>query len=243
MTCYDIFSTPDRPDHAGVLADPWLATSALQKSIRRGLQTPSLLATSFLLERQPDRFWRRIVVIALEDVGIGDLQLVHEVLAVSGRKQWRAERGGDWSFAANLVARLCEAPKSRDACDALVIADLHPELREQRSAFLDLGTDTLSDIVAAHDRLLGERILAAWLVAGTKRFPALNLPTRLGSFGDLLDIYEAMGVRPDVLATAQMGSTRTNEGHPLSLPLIWLLAASGGEIDVQRQDLCDAPVI
>jgi len=243
VTYPDIFSTPERPDHADLLADPWLATSALQKSIRRGLQLPALLATSFLLDRQPDRFWRRIVVIALEDVGIGDLQLVHEVLAISGRKQWRAERGGDWSFAANLVVRMCEAPKSRDACDALVNADLHPELREQRSAFLDLGTDTLSDIVAAEGRPLGERTLAAWLVAGTKRFPALNLPTRIGSFGDLLDIYEAMGVRPDVLSTAQMGSTRTIEGHPLSLPLIWLLAASSGEIDVRKQNLPDAPMI
>lgn len=56
MTCPDIFSTPDRPDHADVLPDPWLATSALQKSIRRGLQFPALLAASFLLDRQPDRF-------------------------------------------------------------------------------------------------------------------------------------------------------------------------------------------
>lgn len=235
----DSFFDQHRPDFNQVLPDKWLATSALQKAIRRGLEAPALLACSFLIAHQPDRFWRRLVVIALEDIGIADLRLVHEVLSISGRKVWRAEHGGDWSFASDLVQRMCRTIKSRDACDALVVADLHPDLRAHRSAFLDLGGKELADILTNPDKQVGERVLAAWLIAGTKQFPAANLPTRTGSFSDLLQVYEVMGVDPNVLATARLGSTRTVEGHPLSLPLIWLLAASGGETCVKPYSLPD----
>jgi hypothetical protein len=228
----DSFFVQQRPHFNQVLPDNWLATSALQKAIRRGQETPALLATSFLIARQPDRFWRRLVVIALEDIGIADLHLVHEVLSVSGRKVWRAEHGGDWSLGADLVQRLCKTVKCRDACDALVIADLHPNFRTHRSGFLDLGGKELAKILSDPAKSVGERVLAAWLIAGTKRFPAANLPTRTGSFVDLLHVYDGMGIDPYVLATARLGSTRTNEGHPLSLPLIWLLAATSGETDV-----------
>lgn len=239
MGCPGSLFNQKRADYEHVLPDNWLATAALQKAIRRGQEAPALLATNFLLSRQPDRFWRRLVVIALEDIGIADLPLAHEVLSASGRKAWRAAHGGDWSVAADLVQRMCKTVKCRDACDALVIADLHPDLRPHRSAFLDLSGRELANILTDPDKPVGERVLAAWLIAGTKRFPAANLPTRARSFVDLLHVYEAMGVDPNVLATARMGSTRTVEGHPLSLPLIWLLAASGGETGVKPYSLPD----
>lgn len=213
-----------------LLPDSWLATSTLQKAIRRGETETALLATAYLIEKQPARFWRRLVVIALEDVGIADLRLVEEVLLASGRPSWRAEHGGEEHWAADLVTRLCGAAKNRDACDALVIADLHPDFARQRSGFLDYSGYQLCDVLADRDRSIGERVLAAWMVTGTKRFPAYSLPERGGSFSELLTVYDAIGVPPDVLKVARYGSTRTNEGHPLTIPLIWLLSNQEGGV-------------
>lgn len=224
-----------RPNTSHLLPDNWLATSALQKAIRRGQVDHALNATSFLLSRQPARFWRRLIVIALEDVGIGDLDLVREVLLLSGRTSWRAQNGGDWLFASSLVSQLCGSVKCRDACDALVITDLSPHLIPQRSAFLDLGDNDLCHILADGTRSLGERVLAAWLITGTKRFPAFSLPERDGSFSELLDVYRSLGVPEHVLEVARLGSTRTNEGHPLTLPLIWLLAHSAESRTVETK--------
>ncbi|TPI58639.1 hypothetical protein FJ417_18620 [Mesorhizobium sp. B3-1-7] len=225
-----------RPDTSRHLSDPWLATSALQKAIRRGHQAIALAATSFLLNGQADRFWRRAVVIGLEDIGIGDLDLIREVLLVSTRKGWRAEHGGDWNVASQLVHRLCAALKSRDACELLVAADLHPRWKEHRTAFLDLTQHQLSDIVADPVRHLVERTLASWLIVGTKRFPAYSMPEVDGSFAALLDVYRHIGVAENVLEVARLGSTRTDEGHALTLPLVWLVA-SQGPVTIQSEQL------
>ncbi|MEP9371168.1 hypothetical protein [Mesorhizobium sp. KR1-2] len=242
MDFFDQKPTVERPNTSRHLSDPWLATSAPQKAIRRGNEAVALAATSFLLAGHGDRLWRRLIVIALEDIGIGDLDAVRDVLLVSTRKSWRAEHGGDWAVAASLVQRLCAAPKCRDACELLVAADLHPRLKRQRTAFLDLSQHQLSDIVADPARHLADRRLAAWLVAGTKRFPAYSLPEVAGSFPALLDVYRHLGASEQVLEVARLGSTRTQEGHPLTFPLVWL-AASAGPVTVSPEKLSEPALI
>src|SRR5215204_1951494 len=106
------------------IRDPWLATSALQKAIRRGDTETALQAVAVLTPRQSERLWRRLVVIALEDVGIADLDVVRTTLWVSGRAAWRRDHGGEDKVASYVVTQLCRAAKCRDACDVLVIADL-----------------------------------------------------------------------------------------------------------------------
>lgn len=183
-----------------------------------------------------------MVVIGLEDVGIGNLDLVRDVLLASTRKGWRAEHGGDWAVASHLVQQLCAAQKCRDACELLVAADLHPRWKEHRTAFLDLTQHQLSDIVADPGRHLVERTLAGWLIAGTKRFPAYSLPEVAGSFPALLDVHRHLGVAEHVLEVARLGSTRTQEGHPLSLPLVWL-TASAGPVTVEQDGLPEPVLI
>ena len=232
----------ERPDTTRHLPDPWLATSALQKAIRRGHEAAALAATGFLLGGHADRFWRRLIVISLEDVGVADLDLVRDTLLAATRKGWRAGHGGDWDVASRLVQHLCAAPKCRDVCELLVAADLHPRWKEQRTAFLDLTQHQLSDIVADPARHLVERTLASWLIAGTKRFPAFSLPEVDGSFPALLDVHRHIGVPDHVLEVARLGSTRTNEGHALTLPLVWL-AASAGSVTVEQVDLPEPVLI
>ncbi|MEP9373855.1 hypothetical protein [Mesorhizobium sp. KR1-2] len=214
----------------------------MQKAIRRGNETAALAATSFLLAGHGDRFWRRLTVIALEDVGIANLDAVRDVLLASTRKTWRAEHGGDWDIAAALVQRLCAAMKCRDACELLVAADLHPRWKRQRTAFLDLTQHQLCEIVTDPARHLAERTLAAWLVAGTKRFPAYALPEVEGSFATLLDVYRHLGTPEHVLEVARLGSTRTQEGHPLTTPLVWL-AASTGPVTASPEKLSEPALI
>lgn len=245
-TKLDLFNdTPTiiRPSTGHLLADAWVATSTLQKSIRRGKLKPALEATSFLLGRNDERFWRRLVVIALEDIGIGDLEAVRQVLSAATHKTWRAENGGDWAVASELVQSLCLAPKSRDACELLVTADLHPRLKRLRRTYMDLSSHQLSDILATPENGLAERTLAAWLIAGTKRFPAYSLPEKDGSFAALLDVYRHLGASEEVLEVARLGSTRTQEGHPLTLPLVWLMATSANDITIEQTSARQAGLI
>lgn len=53
--------------------DKWLVASSLQKSIRRGETQIAMNCAARLWEQDKRMLWRRLGVIALEDLGIGDV--------------------------------------------------------------------------------------------------------------------------------------------------------------------------
>ena len=108
--------------HSVSLKDPnskWKVSSALQKSIRRGLpERASHYAQALINGGQSDYFWRRIPVIALEDVGPGDLSLCAITLALSRfsalRKPYNEAVLADY-----LVTEMAKAVKSRSYTDLM----------------------------------------------------------------------------------------------------------------------------
>ena len=71
------------PSVMGDGADRWVLASLLQKAIRRGQCELALGASLKLLEIDPSRLWRRLMTVALEDVGVGDLDVALDLVAVS----------------------------------------------------------------------------------------------------------------------------------------------------------------
>ena len=67
--------------------------------------------------------WRRLLVVALEDVGPGDPYGVALMLRAVTDKALRAEIG-ELKLVWYLVQRLAAAPKSRDLCDIDVWCEL-----------------------------------------------------------------------------------------------------------------------
>jgi hypothetical protein len=232
------WNTPEiaRPNSSAPLQDIWLAKSTLQKAVRRGDIANALLATSVLLRLQPDGFWRRLAVIALEDIGIADLALVEECMILCSRRTARLYNGEEWHAASSLIQRMSGSIKCRDACDALVIADLHPRLSQLRSDAMEMDASDARRLLLDSDRTVGERLLAAWSLCGTKKFPAANIGEKAGYLSELLEVLAQKGVHPKTLQVARLGGARTREGHPLSLPLIWLLSCRGAA-NSHEQDL------
>src|SRR3954462_9545253 len=91
--------------------------SLLQKAIRRGDEGYALQAAATLLRDSPERLWRRLGLIAFEDVGVAAPEAVHLVTAALAGKQFRAAVGGEWEVASLLTSRLALAPKCRAADD------------------------------------------------------------------------------------------------------------------------------
>lgn len=60
------------PEGQPMTLSPWMAMSLLQKAVRRGRSDFALRAAATLLRDAPDRLWRRLGVIAFEDVGLGN---------------------------------------------------------------------------------------------------------------------------------------------------------------------------
>lgn len=106
------------PRHEPPTADRWVLTSNLHKAIRYGLVTQAVVTAEALFHCDPLYFYRRLPVIALEDVSLGNLSVCLEALTFCRDIPMRRKFQGR-GLAGYLGARLAATCKSRSACDLL----------------------------------------------------------------------------------------------------------------------------
>lgn len=89
--------------------------SSLQKFVRRGMVENAIKAARYMFDWRPPSLRRRLMVVCLEDIGLGDLDEVIEILGALKR--------GRLSFDAyaELITRMCNCTKNRDTDDAFNI--------------------------------------------------------------------------------------------------------------------------
>ena len=110
---------------SSIAADPWVISSLLQKSIRRGEIEIARRAALTFFKLKGSAIWRRLTVIAFEDIGIGSIDALTMIVAAADDSAWRKNHGGDLKLAVHLAGVLSEAPKDRSA-DYLCDAKDHP---------------------------------------------------------------------------------------------------------------------
>ena len=94
--------------------------SALQKCVRLGLEYEAFWwAHELITNNMATALWRRLTVIACEDIGAGNPMAVSIVNAC--REAWMDFCDGqddpEWSVLAHAIIQLCRSPKSRTADD------------------------------------------------------------------------------------------------------------------------------
>jgi replication-associated recombination protein RarA len=88
--------------------------SVLQKSIRRGLVEEAALAAYELFANGPETeelLWRRLEIIATEDVGLGFPAAPAVIAALYAQAARMLDRGDRWIYCAHAVRLLATAPK------------------------------------------------------------------------------------------------------------------------------------
>lgn len=201
---------------------PWLAMSLLQKAIRRGRTDLALIAAATLLRDAPDRLWRRIGIVAFEDIGVADLETLQLAMAATSSKTFRAKLGGEWAVASTIIAWMTMAAKCRAADDLVMVVQHHPSLGEARQELAELPTRDLIAIATGRDPL-PLRALATWLAIGTVRCPSDHLPRRRGEPDVVLDTFCDAGIPDTVVETAREGLRRTGQ---ILCPFVSLLTPS-----------------
>lgn len=94
----------------------WLLVSGLQKAIRRGRAEKARQCAHAVMGIDSDYLWRRLCVIALEDIGWGNPDVCAMVLAVATNKKFRATHG-EKPLLFFLVDMLAGSIKDRTLCD------------------------------------------------------------------------------------------------------------------------------
>jgi replication-associated recombination protein RarA len=111
--------------------DPWVnvrtrhdfaadeVISALQKEVRRGNTENAALLAYEMITTSPEmenKLWHRLMVISVEDVGLGNPQSPVLVYTLYQMCQTIGARAGEaWLFALHAVRVLCGAPKDRSS--------------------------------------------------------------------------------------------------------------------------------
>lgn len=96
--------------------------SALQKCIRRGMEEEALYwALELELAGYTNYLFKRLVIIACEDIGGANLPLVSQVCelrsAVDYIKKDSKGKGYDLCVLGHVILQMCRSPKSREADD------------------------------------------------------------------------------------------------------------------------------
>lgn len=198
--------------------DVYVASSGLQKAIRRGHQAVALRCAARLLRDDPARLWRRLATIAFEDVGIGNLDAIFKVV-FSADFSWRQKVGGEWVVAAHLVEALCVSDKDRTADELVLLCQLHPALEGHRRLWASALDQDLRACLAASVSL-ENAALASWYLAGTKRFRSPQLTPRASAKEAIWKAYRGLGFDERIVQLCERGSSKGGEILAVFLPLI-----------------------
>jgi hypothetical protein len=219
----DYYLNDPRTSH---VSDRWIALSSLQKSIRRGAVEPATAAANTLWS-EPTRLLDRLLVIGLEDVGVGDPGALREIIELTTDRTWRRELPDKGrAVTLGLVERMCAATKSRFADEILAIAQLEPALGQARTELAVASTEQLADSIATSDDI-GVRALASWFLAGTARYPMDDVPRRQGNPAAVWEAARELGVPADWLHLLDRAARRMPWPLAVLLPLAYVSKANG----------------
>ncbi len=156
---------------------PWLATALLQKSVRRGRTDLALAAAASLLQAAPNRLWRRLAIIAVEDVGLGDLPAVYLTVVAAAQRKRLAKRYHSWQLISLIVARLSEAMKCRCTDDLHVVSEDCLGWGDHQTELADMPFGDLLDVLASNDPI-ERRAIALRYAMGTELVAVTSNLTR-----------------------------------------------------------------
>jgi hypothetical protein len=195
--------------------DPWIASSTFQKAIRRGDSLAAQQAATTLLLERSSAFWRRLTIVAFEDVGIGSVSTVQTAVLVATDQKKRLAIADDRTVVANLVRLLGNVAKNRATEHLLTAANFHPDLSQLSSGTINIGIE----LGKLSDRDVSKYFCALAVSRAAKR----------GALGSELFIpYARAGVPDEVIASAELAFRATKDPIVLMLPLVWLLCKGQG---------------
>jgi hypothetical protein len=204
--------------------DPYEASSLLQKGIRRGETDLAAQAARALSLQRGKAAWRRLLVVAFEDVGIGDTSLVRHVTELACAHL--SKSGGDIGFGhlKTTTELMCAAAKNRGT-DHLTCSAASLLLR--RALRPDPASPTMGEVIeiaADPGRSLVDRAIPLVDTSGLGQTMFVgSLSARLKALGGFIPAEAADLIDASISAFAVLRGT-----FVLTLPLLIAAKAEDG---------------
>lgn len=214
-------------------ADPYLLASAVQKAIRRGDVDMARRAGHQLLTLDRTRLWRRLAVTALEDIGIGNIDVVAETVAIASLTATRRLFPSDLTALDHVLVRACGAVKDRSGDHLCSILHREPVDPDQARLLARASGDALLAVMASSHQPLPQRLRAAVLASG--RSEEL-FRTGAPGVGAVFDVLHELGVPPLLLLASEVYASRQRDELPVLVPFAALLHLKS-QVSIRQHDL------
>lgn len=126
------------------IPDVHVASSCLQKALRRGDWFFAQATAHMLLQRDEARLWRRLAVCAFEDFGLCDLGLTAQMVVAARSRNLRIMLGQE-RLLRFLIGRLCATAKDRRLDEIYMVGDF---ARRDQCVFERFKSHPLENVLA-----------------------------------------------------------------------------------------------
>lgn len=218
-------------------ADRWLLASLVQKAVRRGDIDTARQAGHQLLRLDPTRLWRRLMVVGLEDIGIGDPEAVCLVIALSALPQARALLASPLAALDSILQIACYAVKERSG-DAF--GSITKEMEDQNCHSLLELSQSAKIAVLSYGHVPWRRRLRAAYLLGREWAPAEQ---RKALFIELSHAFRAAGTPELLLSACLLYCGKSDDRLPLYVPLIYSLWLAQGAPKSVRTVSCQSTLL
>jgi hypothetical protein len=166
-----------------------------------------------------------LVVIAFEDIGAGDVDVLLEIVFVAQNREWR-RASGEAAVLGAVVGRLAEATKDRSADYLACAARDHPDLSEICDFCRKVSLDERLRLLADTSLPLAKRAVAAWFASGINwRY---DQQVRGGDIRALAGAYRELGAGEELANSMVLAAKRAPEPLVVLALLIWLEVQRSG---------------
>lgn len=221
------------PRSGGLLLDKWLLSSATQKCIRLGDSGWAVHVAEALHHLDPEYLPKRLPIIAMEDIGIAEVELCFDVLYLCGGKKFRGPPDAEYQSTVlrSLVSRLAGAVKSRAACDAFCLGLSHAAAPDMMTKLLTMDAEGLIAIATDRRRSMLKRINSLRVLAGISVRERGQYRTLSPCQPDALrQVADRCGAPP--IITYLSGQARRTSGLAAMLPIVHELIAADTRIHI-----------
>jgi hypothetical protein len=212
--------------------DRWIASSILQKAIRRGHVELAQRAGLNLLQESPADIPRRFLVIGFEDIGAVSPDVLNEMRLTFTGPAWR-DLGERERLISKIVSQLAALPKDRSTDFLISTAQHHPTCKEFHKRCRSMNAGEHREVLSDYSTPLANRGVAALCLMGLPSQPTRYPPTLAREA--LCEAYRDLGVPADFVETASLAARKSKEPITLLAPLIWLeINRSGGTSIIEQ---------
>lgn len=211
-----------------IINNKWLLVSCLQKSIRRGFEEEAVILWRKL--KDIDRFYAiyRLSIMAIEDIGLGNIDILYDFLS-TGLKKVNLEQKGGNDYIEFIVRELAKSVKDRSACDISWLAS-NDDWTDEKIIH------KYKEIYQNENITLRKRVLAGWLMVGTKKIKH-NIVKDFDEQSNILDFIEfqkANNIDEKIITIVEQSYAYQKEPHLFALPLLYQKLQQEQNIQIGR---------